>query len=139
MCVCAHLWVGACVCTCTGLRTYIVATSSLSLSVCCQFYAVCPYTSPPPPSPPETPGSNGVETAIIIGVVVAVAMVILLIIITVFATVLVCVKHKTTSERERRWRGVCTHSLTQCVCASHCPTCSIPAQAKMNKGLHMFT
>ena len=98
MCVCAHLWVGACVCTCTGMCTYIVAASSLSLSVCCQIYAVCPYTSPPPPSPPETPGSNGVETAIIIGVVVAVAMVILIIIITVFATILVCVKHKTASE-----------------------------------------
>ena len=52
----------------------------------------------PPPLPPPPPGSGGVETAVIIGVVVAVAMAILIIIITVFATVLVCMKHKTTSE-----------------------------------------
>ena len=42
------------------------------------------------------------ETAVIIGVVVAVAMVILiLLILAVFFTVLVCLKHKTTSESER--------------------------------------
>ncbi len=45
-----------------------------------------------------TPGSGSVETAVIIGLVVAVATVILLIITTVFVIVLVCVKHKSTSE-----------------------------------------
>ena len=51
-------------------------------------------------------------------------MVILLLIITVFVTVLVCMKHKTTSEsgRKERWRveSVRTNSLTQCTCARVC-------------------
>ena len=54
-------------------------------------------------------GPGGVETTVVIGVVVAVAMVILiLIILAAFVAVLVCLKHKTTSESERRWvEGVC--------------------------------
>jgi len=38
------------------------------------------------------------DTAVIIGVVVAVATVVFLPVIAVFVTVLVCVRHKTTSE-----------------------------------------
>ena len=54
-------------------------------------------------SPPGTSGSGGVETAVIIGVVVTVATVILLIsIITAFIMVYFCMKHKTTSESEKR-------------------------------------
>ena len=56
------------------------------------------------------------ETAVIIGVVVAVATVILFIIITVFVTVLVCMKHNTTSESERRWRSKVCPLRLQCVC-----------------------
>ena len=54
---------------------------------------------PVPPLLPSGPG--GVETTVIIGVVVAVATVILiLLILAVVFTVLVCLKHKTTSESE---------------------------------------
>ena len=44
------------------------------------------------------------ETTVIIGVVVAVAtVIIILLVLSAFVTVLVCLKHKTTSESERRW------------------------------------
>ena len=57
-------------------------------------------------SPPPSLDPGGVETAVVIGVVVAVAMVILiLLVLAAFVTVLVCLKHKTTSESERRWGG----------------------------------
>ena len=133
------MWVWVCmyVCmrgysTCVRACMYIYTCLHLythSLIVCPLSDTVCSHTSLPllsnstPPSPP--PGSGGVGTAVIIGVVVAVVMVILIIIITVFATVLVCVKHKTTSESGRKGGGGCVYQLIHpvCVCKSLSHTC----------------
>ena len=72
----------------------------------------CMYFPNSATSPPGTSGSGGVETAVIIGVVVAVAMVILLIIvITAFIMVYFCMKHKTTSESEKRAGEECVFPL----------------------------
>ena len=70
-------------------------------------------------------------------------MVILIIIITVFATVLVCVKHKTTSEWERKDRGGCVPILPPSVCVQvivpQYTFTSLNECLLLYKGLHMLT
>ena len=87
VCACVVVSVFVCVCVCV----------CVCVSLCVSVLILTPT--------PFVPGD--VETAVIIGVGVAVATVILILILAAFVAVLVCLKHKTTSESERRWGGGC--------------------------------